>query len=292
MSIKTQSFNLAGCPVYTEQLPDFSPEVIINSGQAFRFYEDSPGYYEIIAGDRRLFFREGEHDLFTFYCSRQEFQDFWHQYFDLDTDYSKFREMIPEKDWFLTAAAEFSSGLRILRQDTWEMLVTFLLAQRKSLTSISHSIDKLCALAGTEITDCAGSFYAFPTPEQLASLSEEQLASCGLGYRTAYVKAAAEAAAAGEIDFDRLRNVDNRTASEMLRSLNGVGSKIADCVLLFGLHRFDSFPVDVWIERIEKDLYGGHFPKEQYEGSAGVIQQYLFNYGRNEYYRKGKLEAE
>lgn len=289
-TIKTQTFNLAGCPVFTVQLEDFSPRDIMNSGQVFRLSELEPGLFEVITRDRRLYFTEGEDHWFNFFCSRQEFNDFWHDYFDLGTDYSKFRETISPNDWFLKDAAEYGKNLKILRQDPWEMLITFLLTQRKSLPSIRNSIHKLCLLAGSQRTDCSGSYYAFPTPKQLAALSEEQLKSCGLGYRTPYIEAAARAVRDGEIDFERIENIDNRSAMEELKKLPGVGDKVAQCILLFGLHRLDAFPSDVWIKRVADDFYGGHFPVEQHQGHNGVMQQYLFHYGRNSYYKQDQTK--
>lgn len=281
-----RSHNLASCPLYKIELRDFSPEAIIESGQTFRFNQVQPDLFEVLAGSRRLFFHRTDENHYTFYCTRREFDDFWRGYFDLDQDYELYNRQIAEDDQFLLDAAEYCKGLKILRQEPWEMLITFLLAQRKNLKSIKNSIQKLCVLCGSVLQDCAGSYYAFPTPDQIASLSLEQLESCGLGYRAPYVESAAQAVHTGAFKLSEIKNLDNRSAVERLKTLPGIGDKIAECVLLFGYHRLDTFPVDIWIERVQEDFYDGAFPTDNYTGINGVLQQYLFHYARNHYYKE------
>lgn len=285
LQLKNKAHQLTACPVLKLRIEDFSPETIRQSGQTFRFNEVEPGLFEVISRDRRLFFRRSGDDEFTFYCTRKDFKDYWTQYFDLDTDYQEINRRIDPEDDFLNRARDYSSGMRILRQDPWEMTITFLLAQRKGLKAIQTAVEKLSQLCGSEMTDCAGSFYAFPTPEQLASLSVEQLESCGLGYRTPYIRTAAERIANGSFSLKEVKNLDNRSARDLLKTLPGVGDKIADCILLFGFQRLDVFPVDIWIEKCQNDFYDGRFPTDQYEGINGVLQQYLFHYSRNHHYK-------
>ncbi len=252
---------------------------IAESGQIFRFNEVGEGRYELLAGDRRL-------DIDT----RRPFtvpDGFWSSYFDLETDYSRFINAIPESDEFLTAAARYGSGMRILRQDPWEMLISFIISQRKSIPAIKTSVEKLCERFGTRMDG----YYAFPTPQQLERAEIDELFDCSLGYRAPYVYECARRVASGEYDLKAWEKLDDEELRARLMSIRGVGIKVANCVMLFGYHRIGAFPVDVWIQRVVDEHYGGHFPLELYEGFAGVIQQYMFFYGRNAARPAGKPDG-
>ncbi|MGO5314519.1 DNA-3-methyladenine glycosylase family protein [Bilifractor sp. LCP21S3_A7] len=267
----------------TEISDDFDLKKIADSGQCFRWTETEDGY-EIIAGSHWVRIREesrgneeGRHCL-ELSCSRKEFETFWRQYFDLGLDYSSVRRRIdPEKDPYLYRASACGTGIRILNQDPWETLITFIVSQRKNIPAIRLSVDKLCRMAGTRLAE---EQYSFPGPEQMCSLSGEQLAECGLGYRAKYVHRAAEDAADGRIDFGRLKGLPDDELKEELMALYGVGIKVANCVMLFGFHRLDSFPEDVWILRLLEEEYPGGFPFDAYKPYNGIMQQYLFWYRR------------
>ena len=164
---------------------DFDLSKIADSGQCFRFNAVADGY-SATALDKNLFIKSlgsGEYELD---CSKDEFDGFWKGYFDLNLDYRSLRKRISkEEDEYLFAAAEFGKGIRILRQDPWEMLISFIISQRKNIPAIKASIEKLCVMAGDVIKEDADGnpIYSFPTPERLATLSLEQLSSCSLGYR-------------------------------------------------------------------------------------------------------------
>ncbi len=211
-------------------------------------------------------------------CTEDEAAELWLPYFHLDADYGEYVRAIDPDDAFLTAAAEFSRGIRILRQEPFEMLITFILSQRKSIAGIMTGVDKLCACAGEPIAD--GLARAFPSPKALASLSMDELVACGLGYRAPYIKRTSEMVASGEVDLDRLSGLDEASLLDALMSFPGVGKKVASCVMLFGYHRLDAFPIDVWIERVINNRYGGSFDPAIYAGFAGIIQQYMFFYER------------
>ncbi len=251
------------------QVEDFDIRKIADSGQAFRIVEESPGIWRAVAAGRVLHIDEAAP------CIPE---GFWSDYFDLETDYSFYRVAIPEQDEFLTKASQAGKGIRILRQDPWEMLITFILSQRKNIPAIRSGVEALCELCGSEIK--GEGIKAFPTPEQLCSASEEELRRCSLGYRTPYIMKSARMAAEGVVDLEACRELPDDELFEQLLRFPGVGPKVANCVSLFGYHRIAAFPVDVWIERIIKQEYGGDFPFHLYEGFGGVIQQYMFYYGR------------
>ena len=278
------------------QYPYLDMKKIAESGQIFRFnvYDDE---YSLVAGDKLLFIKEDD-DGYILSCSKSEFEEFWTDYFDLRLDYSDFEKNIPADDLFLTNAAEYSYGIRILNQDKWEMLISFIISQRKSIPAIKSSIEKLAKTYGKKIDmqvpdfikniDKNSEFFAFPTPKTLADASLDDLNACSLGYRSPYIEASAKAVYRGDIDLEALSKLDDNELLAALMSLKGVGIKVANCVALFGYHRIAAFPIDVWIKRMIDEHYDGEFPLKLYDGYAGVIQQYIFYYGRESTKHAGK----
>ena len=278
------------------QYPYLDMKKIAESGQIFRFnvYDDE---YSLVAGDKLLFIKEDD-DGYILSCSKSEFEELWTDYFDLRLDYSDFEKNIPADDLFLTNAAEYSYGIRILNQDKWEMLISFIISQRKSIPAIKSSIEKLARTYGKKIDmqvpdfikniDKNSEFFAFPTPKVLADASLDDLNACSLGYRSPYIEASAKAVYRGDIDLEALSKLDDNELLAALMSLKGVGIKVANCVALFGYHRIAAFPIDVWIKRMIDEHYDGEFPLKLYDGYAGVIQQYIFYYGRESTKHSGK----
>lgn len=252
---------------------NFSIGQICESGQCFRMRPLEDGRFHLIAGGRRLELEQDE-EAVVFHCGQQEYEDFWRYYFDLDTDYSAYMDAISEKDRYLRNAAAFGSGIRILNQDLWEMTVSFIISQQNNIKRIRKCIDTVCEHYGTR----RDGFYEFPTPEQLAAASEDELRSYGLGYRSRYLVGTAKMAAAGEVDLERIKELDYAGAREELLKLPGVGGKVADCICLFGLHHLDAFPVDTHIKQVLEAHYPKGFPKRKYKGFRGVLQQYIFYY--------------
>ena len=261
-------------------LPDFSIRKIAESGQCFRIREAAPGVFALQAKGRYLEIHEEEDGDFTFSCTPEEFEREWYTYFDLAVDYRSYTDIVPASDHYMKEAVFFSQGMKILRQDPWEMLVSFLISQNKNIPGIAGCVEKLCAAFGEPFMTEAGLRYAFPVPDAIARGSDEGLCACSLGYRASYIKSAAEMVAGGILNLASLQNEDDRTLSEALLTVPGVGPKVAACVMLFGFHRLDAFPKDVWIKRIIENEYGGAFPESSYPGSVGVLQQYLFYYAR------------
>ena len=270
------------------EYPYLDMKKIADSGQIFRFnvYDDE---FSLVAGDKLLFIKEDKNG-YILSCSEKEFNEFWLDYFDLRLDYGDFEKNIPETDIFLKDAAKYSYGIRILNQDKWEMLISFIISQRKSIPAIKSSIEKLAKVYGKKIDikipefikniDADTEFYTFPTPKELANADIEALNACSLGYRSPYIEASAKAVYRKDIDLNAIDSLDDEELLKALMSLKGVGIKVANCVALFGYHRIAAFPIDVWIKRMIDEHYDGEFPLELYKGYAGVIQQYIFYYGR------------
>ncbi len=262
---------------------DFDPGRIAQSGQCFRWTRTEDGAYRFMSRGSCVYIAERGAGLFEFDCGEAEFDSLWRNYFDLNENYAAIRARIdPVADPFLYAAAEYEKGIRILRQDPWETLISFIISQNRNIPAIRRSVELLAERCGDARTDGRGiPFRAFPAPEALAALGEADLKACGLGYRWSYVRAAASAVVSGDLDPYALCRAENSEARDALMRLYGVGGKVADCVCLFGLRCKDAFPRDVWINRVLALHYPDGYPYERYSPYNGVFQQYMFAYIRD-----------
>ena len=279
-AVKNSSVEPMGMNI--EITDDFDLKKIAESGQCFR-WTAMDGSWRIPFRDSCLYISEIGGHMYDLDCRRAEFGALWRPYFDLDTDYRGIRGRIdPARDPFLFKAAQAEQGIRILRQDPWEALVSFIISQNRNIPAIRRSIDLLCRAAGERREDRRGlPYFTFPTPEAVLALDDAALEACRLGYRRRYVFAAAEAAAEGRIDLNALAAAPEEETMAALTGLFGVGIKVASCVSLFGLHHLDAFPVDVWMRRVLEEEYPAGFPFSLYRPFSGVCQQYLFAYYRN-----------
>lgn len=196
------------------------------------------------------------------------------RYLDIDTDYGRIINSIPETDVYLTRAARMGAGLRILRADLWEMIVSFIVSQNNNIPRIKASVSAMCQKLGDRREDAFGEYYTFPTAQQLAAA--DNLQGLGLGYRDRYVAGLAEKVCRGDVRLDGIAEMPTEDARRYLRSIYGIGEKVANCILLFGIGRKETFPIDTWIRKIIDREYAGQFHAENYDGYAGVIQQYMF----------------
>ncbi len=252
----------------------FSPERIARSGQCFRMSLGADGTVTALAGADRVRIRPLGEGRFQMDCTPETFQGRWRAYFDLDTDYAAIQERAAESDAPLRRAVCASDGLRILRQDPWETLICFLISQRKRIPAIRACVEALCSRCGTRVGQ--GRYFAFPTPEELLKAGEKGLRACGVGYRAPYLIDAARRVQTGECDLTAMAALSDGELMERLLQIHGVGVKVASCVMLFGYHRLSVAPVDVWIQRVIDEEYGGVSPFAAYGEYAGVFQQYLF----------------
>ena len=260
------------------QTDHFDLDQICESGQCFRMKKLPEGTYEVIA--RNHYLRLWQQDGQTYFdCSQEEFGSFWEAYFDLNNDYGRYLESINPRDTYMLQAAHMAEGMRILKQDLWEMIVTFLISQQNNIKRIHHCIDLICEVYGEKCIAADGTvYYGFPEPEVLAGLAEDALMVCNLGYRSKYVVQTARAVVCGEINLDRIGTMPYRKAREELLKCYGVGEKVADCICLFSLHHLDAFPVDTHIRQALDAHYRRGFPNQRYKGFRGVMQQFIFYY--------------
>ena len=258
---------------------DFSLQKIADSGQCFRWQRADSGIgpvcYRIPAFNRVLIVsqdkRRGE---IRFDCSAEEFDSLWRAYFDLDTDYVSICEKI-SPDESIKKAVEMYYGIRILKQEPWEALCSFIISQNNNIPRIKGIIERLCENFGNEIE---GGF-TFPDASTLAKLEPEDLAPLRAGFRAKYIIDAARKVSNGEVDFDKIKNSPIEFGREELQKICGVGAKVAECTLLYGFYKVDAFPIDVWVKRIMAEMYPDGLP-EIFKGNEGIAQQYLFDYAR------------
>lgn len=267
-----------GKQMVVKKITNFSLEQIARSGQCFRMSRREDGFFDIISGSRWMGARQSG-ETCEFLCTEEEFSEFWEDYFDLKQDYGEYISRIDKEDVYLNAAVKLAGGVRILRQDIWEMIVSFLISQQNNIVRIRRCIENICEAYGNPVKNGRGEVYfTFPEPEALAGLEEDALKACNLGYRSKYVVRAARSVAEGRFDLEQLGTLPYEKAKEELLKLFGVGVKVADCICLFGLHHLEAFPVDTHISQALKKYYGDGFPMEKYRGIQGVIQQYIFYY--------------
>ncbi|MDR1018828.1 MAG: 8-oxoguanine DNA glycosylase [Lachnospiraceae bacterium] len=252
---------------------------IADSGQCFRMEELEDGRFRVIARDKIIYLQQ-EMDRIDFDCEKDEFENIWKEYFDLDTDYGKLLETAKlDKDNYLEEAMEFGSGIRILHQDLWEMIITFIISQQNNIKRIKKLIEIISEKYGKKCTDKYGNkYYSFPTPEELNKVSIEELNGCSLGYRSKYIFKTSEMIVSKEVDLDEIKKMNYKDAREELLKLVGIGKKVADCICLFALHHLEAFPIDTHIKQVFAAHYPDGFPFAKYSGYEGVIQQYIFYY--------------
>lgn len=255
------------------QIPDFSIEQIANSGQCFRINQlDGDNLWQVVAFGKILKIQQINTNEVIFHCSEEEYLDLWKNYFDLDRDYKKIKMLILNTgDPYLIKAVKYGYGLRILKQDIWEVIVSFVISQRNNISRIKRIIENLCMPYGVK----------FPSPSILAKFSEKKFKTLGLGYRTKYLINIAHAVASGKFDVEYLKSLEYLEAIRYLKLLQGIGDKVANCIALFGLHKIEAFPIDVWIKRIIDRRYNGRFDLTPFFSYAGIIQQYMFFYERS-----------
>lgn len=248
-------------------------------GQCFRWKENDDGSFEGIAGGKYLKAMQKDNGAELVGIDEKDIP-FWENYFDVSTDYGAVIKQLSE-DRILCEAAKNASGIRILKQEPFETLISFIISQNNNIPRIMGIISRLCETFGKETEHG----YTFPDAETLAKLSEEDLAPLRSGFRARYIIDGARKIADGEISFDAIDKMDYESGKAELKKIVGVGDKVADCVLLFSFHKLDAFPKDVWIKRILAEFYPEGLPSCIGE-YGGIAQQYLFDYAR----RSGKFD--
>ena len=245
-------------------------------GQCFRWNADEKGVYKGIAmGFPAKLWEEGEY----VYIRTQAPPELWLDYFDLRRDYEAMSRF--EGGEYLDKCIKYGMGIRILNQEPWEALCSFIISQCNNITRIKGIVERLCQMYGDEIQLEGEIYYSFPSAEKLAFLRPEDLAPLRSGYRAPYIISAANDIVCGNIELNELIELPYAEAKKKLMSLKGVGEKVANCVVLFGLRHMEGFPIDVWIKRALKEHFPADFDPKSLGEFAGLAQQYIFFYARS-----------
>lgn len=247
----------------------------LDCGQAFRWVLNDDNSWSGVAGGYFLNIQKVNNDIVFKNTTKDSFDSFWKNYFDLEKDYKKICETL-SGDELVKSAIKNYYGIRILNQEPWEALCSFVISQQNNIKRIKQIIDRLCKKYGK---DLGNGFFTFPSAEILAQYSADDFADLGLGYRAEYIEKLSKGVANGEIDLNYIMSLPTDEARNELKKIRGVGNKVANCAMLFGMKFYDCVPVDTWINKALK-YYPDGLP-ECFKGYEGIAQQYLFHWARN-----------
>lgn len=277
-----------------ENINSFNLIDIFECGQCFRWNkEDDESYTGVIENNVLNVKSIGNKIIFKGIC-KGNIQDIVTKYFDLNRDYTKIKDKLSKIDSYMKNSIEYGEGIRILNQDLWETIISFIISANNNIPRIKGIIERLSENYGNEIIWNGKKYYTFPTPEELRNVSVEEYRKLGLGFRDIRVYETTKMILNKEVDLKKLFNEDTETVREELLKFSGVGPKVADCILLFStLKRFEVFPIDVWVRRVMNDLYIKNedekkvskkqileIADKKYGNLAGIAQQYLFYWRR------------
>ena len=278
-----------------ENTESFEPKHIFECGQCFRWNKTESGSYIGVFGKNVLEVKkENKKIIFSGVCNGN-IQETCIEYFDLKRNYEEIKTKLSGIDKNMKKSIEYGDGIRILNQDLWETLISFIISANNNIPRIKGIIERISAKYGKKIEYKGKTYYTFPTPEELAGAKVEDFRSLGCGFRDKRIYETTQRVLSGEINLENMKNIkDTNLLREELLKIPGVGDKVADCVMLFStLKRFEVFPIDVWVRRVMNELYIKNEKEEQvdrkeilrlaeekYKGMAGVAQQYLFYWKR------------
>ena len=273
----------------------FNPVHIFECGQCFRWNKQKDNSYIGVVGNNVLKVQKEENKIKIQSIGEDDLESLVTNYFDLQRDYSKIKKELSKVDPYLAKSISYGNGIRILNQDLWETIISFIISANNNIPRIKVIIDRLSKTYGNSIEWNENIYYTFPTVQQLSKASIQELRGLGLGFRDIRVYETTQKIANGEVSLQELLDeADTNKVREKLLQLSGVGPKVADCILLFStLKRFDVFPVDVWVRRVMNELYLHQadekkvkrqqieqLAKEKYGNLEGIAQQYLFYWKR------------
>lgn len=281
---------IADSKFIVENVNDFNLTHTFECGQCFRWDKTADGSFVGVAHDRVIGLEIIDNSLIISNTSQKDFDLIWKNYFDLDCDYSKIKKCL-SKDETVKKAISYGGGIRILNQDLWECIISFIISANNNIPRIKGIINRFCEIFGKKVSFMGKDYYTFPTPQDLEGITLDDLAVLRAGFRDKYIIDAISKVLSGEVCLDKIKNSTLADAKAELLKIKGIGNKVSDCILLFGAGRKETFPVDVWVKRVISNLYSEEtcgrdiyeFAKEKFGEHAGVAQQYLFYYMRENF---------
>ena len=272
----------------------FEPKHIFECGQCFRWNIEEDGSYTGVVGRNVLNVKKDQDNIIIKGLCTDNIKDVCNKYFDLNTDYEKIKLKLSEIDINMKQSIEYGKGIRILKQDVWEALISFIISANNNISRIKGIIERLSKKYGKEIKWKGKVYYTFPTPSELSNATIRDLRELGLGFRDSRVFETTKMVNNKEIDLEELEKIEDvNYLREQLLRFPGVGPKVADCVMLFSIKKYEVFPIDVWVKRVMTELYFENSNKieqnnkkilevaeEKFGNLAGLAQQYLFFWRR------------
>lgn len=258
----------------------FDIEKTFDCGQCFRWDKDDDNNFIGIVKNKVIKAVQNQNNIEFFGINEDEYNDFFCHYIDMDRDYEKINNSFMD-DKILPKAMEYSKGIRLLNQDVFETIVSFIISQNNNIPRIKKIINSFCMNFGKKVTFEGKDYYLFPDIEDIKDITLEDLSSIKSGFRAKYILDAINKISSGEVDIYNLKNLSYENAKNELMKIKGIGDKVSDCVLLFSCEFVDAFPKDVWIKRILKEFYNDeNIDKDYFHGYGGIAQQYLFHFAR------------
>lgn len=272
----------------------FELKHIFDCGQCFRWNEEQDKSYTGVIKNGVLNAKEENDKIIFTGMLNDNIEKVCNYYFDLDTNYEEIKNTLSKIDNDLKSSIQYGNGIRILKQDLWETIISFIISANNNIPRIKGIIERICTKYGKEIKWNGRSYYTFPTPEELKNVNIEDLRALGTGFRDKYIYKTTQMVLTKEVNIEELKNEKdiNKIRQELLK-FPGIGDKVADCIMLFALNKFEVFPIDVWVRRVMNELYIKEedekkvnkeiiqkLATEKYDKLAGIAQQYLFYWKR------------
>ena len=267
---------------------NFELDHIFECGQCFRWNKEANGNYIGIAYGKVIEIEKKNDEVTIYNINEEEFNILWCDYFDLKRDYTVIKKKF-QKDPLLKKSVDFGHGIRLLQQEPFELTISFIISSNNRIPMIKRAINNLSEKWGKTIEYKGKTYYAFPTIEDLEGATIEEIATCGLGFRSKYVRDTVHRIYTGEVSLETIKAEKDDTCHEELQKLNGIGPKVSDCIMLFSMQKYSAFPVDVWVKRAMQFFYLApdvslprirEFARDKFKNLAGFAQQYLFYYAR------------
>ncbi|WP_035293835.1 DNA-3-methyladenine glycosylase [Clostridium sp. KNHs214] len=274
--------------VIIKNVRNFELTHVFDCGQCFRWIQQEDGNYIGVAMGKVVEVEKAGDDIIIYNSTEREFKDIWVEYFDLYRDYGTIKEIL-KKDPVLREAVDFGEGIRILKQEPFEMLISFIISANNRIPMIKRAINNISKKYGEELQYKGQKYYAFPNLEKLHEATIEDLEECGVGFRGKYIVDTVEKLHSGELNLEEIKSLSDDKCHEEIQKFSGVGPKVGDCVMLFSMQKYSAFPVDVWVKRAMHYFYLApdvslkkirEFAREKFHEFSGFAQQYLFYYAR------------
>ncbi len=276
--------------IVLSNISHFDIDETLDSGQCFRYECIGDKEYMIVAHGKVVKVKQNGDTITLYGTTQEEYDKIWQKYFSFDDDYDMIKDKLGKKDDIIKEAITYAPGVRILKQDLWEIMITFILSQNNNIKRIKQGVKSISENYGDLIGELNGiKYYTFPNPDMLSKATEAELRNLKIGFRDKYIVDACAKVVSGEVCLEKLYEMKTEDAKSELLKIKGIGNKVADCILLFGLHRYEVFPTDTWIKKIMVSLYIkkdvkideiNKYALEYFGEYASHAQQYLFHYAR------------